>query len=62
MEAIMDLANNYRMLIGGELVSSAQEIEVINPATGQVFASAPDCSDEQLDQAVSAATHAFKSV
>jgi acyl-CoA reductase-like NAD-dependent aldehyde dehydrogenase len=61
MEAIMDLESDYRMLIGGGLVSSAREINVINPANGQVFASAPDCSAEQLDQAVLAAQQAFKS-
>jgi acyl-CoA reductase-like NAD-dependent aldehyde dehydrogenase len=57
----MEFDRNYRMLIDGALVDSTQRLEVINPATGQVFANAPDCSVDQLDVAVAAATRAFKS-
>lgn len=50
----------YAMTINGQDVNSAKHIDVINPATGAVFETAPDCSKEQLDDAVAAATEAFK--
>ncbi|MCI4645295.1 MAG: aldehyde dehydrogenase family protein [Hyphomonadaceae bacterium] len=50
---------DYRMLINGELVGSGARLDVINPATGEVLAQAPDCSREQLDAAVAAAQAAF---
>ena len=34
-------------------------IEVVNPATGEAFAEAPDCSPEQLDEAFAAAAAAL---
>jgi len=43
------------MTIDGRDVAGAGEMPVINPATGQVFAVAPDCSEEQLDEAIAAA-------
>lgn len=45
----------YTMTIGGQAVSGATSFEVLNPATGQVIGSAPDCTPEQLDAAVAAA-------
>lgn len=39
----MNFNSDFRMLIGGELVDSPQALDVVNPATGQVFATAPDC-------------------
>ncbi|MBL8651779.1 MAG: aldehyde dehydrogenase family protein [Sphingopyxis sp.] len=57
----MNFDTGYSMLIDGALTGSDGEIEVINPATGEVFASAPDCSEAQLDAAVTAANRAFKS-
>jgi len=47
------------MTIGGQAVSGATSLEVLNPATGQVIGSAPDCTPEQLDAAVAAARKAF---
>lgn len=47
------------MTIGGQATSSAASIPVIDPATGEVFAQAPDASQAQLDEAVAAARHAF---
>lgn len=52
---------DYHMSINGKLASSATVIDVINPATGEAFAAAPDCSPEQLDEAVNAARTAFRS-
>ena len=57
----MDFDRDYRMLIDGALVDSPASLEVINPATGAAFATAPDCSADQLDQAVAAAARAFRS-
>lgn len=49
---------NFSMTIGGRDVASATTIDVINPANGLVFARAPDCSAQQLDEAVASARHA----
>ena len=49
----------YTMTIGGQAVSGATSFDVLNPATGQVIGSAPDCTPEQLDAAVAAARKAF---
>lgn len=50
----------FAMTIGGEPVATEQTFGVINPATGEVFAESPDCTAEQLDLAVDAATQAFR--
>ena len=50
----------YEMTINGRGVAGSATIDVINPATGEVFAKAPDCSPGQLDEAVAAAKAAFK--
>ncbi len=50
---------DYKMTIGGELVDSNQTLDVINPATEQVFATCPEATKEQLDAAVEAAQTAF---
>ena len=55
----MTVGHNYSMTINGEAVSSTSSIDVINPATEEVFAQAPECSREQLDAAVRAAHRAF---
>lgn len=49
------------MTIDGKSVPASKTIPVTNPATGAVFAAAPDCSQEQLDAAVESAKRAFKS-
>lgn len=53
--------SEYTHTIEGRGESSAGHFEVINPATGAAFASAPDASPEQLDKAVSAAQRAYDS-
>jgi acyl-CoA reductase-like NAD-dependent aldehyde dehydrogenase len=50
---------DYRMTIGGKPVTGTASITVINPATGEGFAEAPDCTPKQLDAAVAAAKAAF---
>ena len=47
------------MTIGGEVVGGDQPFPVTNPATGELFAEAPDCSPAQLDAAFDAAAAAF---
>jgi aldehyde dehydrogenase (NAD+) len=51
--------NDFRMLIGGELISAAATFDVVNPANEQVIARAPDASQADLDKAVAAARAAF---
>ncbi len=46
------------MTIGGDTVPAAESFGVINPATGEVFAEAPECSRHQLDAAFEAASKA----
>lgn len=46
---------DFRMLIDGQLVAGERMIDVINPATEDVFARVPHATEAQLDQAVAAA-------
>jgi len=50
---------SYTMTISGQAVPGASSFDVLNPATGQVIGSAPDCTPAQLDAAVAAARKAF---
>ena len=54
------LRRDFRLLIDGEMVDSASQLDVINPATGEVFASCPAAGVAELDRAVDAARQAFK--
>ncbi|HWL47385.1 MAG TPA: aldehyde dehydrogenase family protein, partial [Sphingomonadaceae bacterium] len=47
------------LLIDGQLVAGEHFIEVVDPATGEPFALAPDATRAQLDAAVAAARRAF---
>ncbi len=53
------MINTYPMLIDGAAVTTPNSIDIINPATGRVFASAPDANRADLDRAVAAARAAF---
>jgi acyl-CoA reductase-like NAD-dependent aldehyde dehydrogenase len=55
----MDLFSDYTMTIGGKPSTAAATMDVINPATGQAFASVPAAGAAELDAAVSAAQAAF---
>ena len=46
---------DYVMTIDGQAVPAEQTFGVINPATGEVFAQAPECTREQLDAALESA-------
>ncbi len=59
-ETSMNLHADYAMTIDGRSVPGEATIDVINPATGEPFATAPDCSKAQLDAAVACAKRAFK--
>jgi 1-pyrroline dehydrogenase len=54
-------ARSYQVFIGGEFVDSAsgETMEVIAPATGEVIASVPRCTAEDVDRAVAAARDAW---
>jgi aldehyde dehydrogenase (NAD+) len=58
-ETAMTFAANFTMTINGRAAAGAGVFDVVNPATGAVIASVPDCSPEQLDEAVAAARAAF---
>ena len=47
--------DHYSMTINGRDVAGISEVDVINPATAKPFAKVPDCTPEQLDEAVAAA-------
>ena len=49
------LRTDFALLIDGKLVNTAERLDVINPATGRVFASCPAASAAELDRAVAAA-------
>src|SRR4051794_32102836 len=51
-----------RMMVGGEAVDAAdgQTFEIVNPADGNVIATAPLGGKEDVDRAVAAAQKAFE--
>ena len=50
--------SDFVMTIGGRTAAAVESFGVVNPATGEVFAHAPECSAEQLDAAFAAAAAA----
>ncbi len=53
--------STFSMTLAGEGVEAARTFGVINPATGDVFAEAPDCTEAQLGEAMTSAAEAFRS-
>jgi acyl-CoA reductase-like NAD-dependent aldehyde dehydrogenase len=53
------MSETFAMTIDGRAVRAGRVIDVRNPATGEVFATAPDADTADLDAAVAAATRAF---
>ena len=51
--------SDFQLLINGKLVDGDASMDVINPATEQVVATAPRASKAQLNEAVAAAKAAF---
>jgi acyl-CoA reductase-like NAD-dependent aldehyde dehydrogenase len=61
----MDFSTDYAMTIGGKAVITSRTIDVVNPATGKMFTTAPDAGVLELDNAVAAARaaqHEWKSL
>ncbi len=52
------LRTDFALLIDGESVAGERSLEVINPATGEVFARCPAAGGADLDRAVAAARRA----
>ncbi len=50
--------SDFAMTIGGDSVPAADSFGVVNPANGEVFAHAPECTRDQLDAAFDAAAKA----
>ncbi len=59
MAASESTPREYRLIIGGEAVEGVGSYEIVNPATEQVVAHAPEASVEQANAAVDAAADAF---
>ncbi len=55
----MDFSGAYKLTIGGALADTSARLPVVNPATGQVFAQAPNAGPAELEAAVGAARAAF---
>lgn len=57
------MITDYKMLIGGQWVAASDgaTFETFNPATGKVWATAPEATAEDVDRAVRAAHAAFTS-
>ena len=51
--------SDFSITIDGSAVASTSAFDVVNPATGKVFATAPSCTRTQLDDAMSSAARAF---
>jgi acyl-CoA reductase-like NAD-dependent aldehyde dehydrogenase len=56
---MIDFNSPCRLLIGGDLIDTPSRLDVINPATGNVFADCPAAGSSELDAAVAAARQAF---
>ena len=50
--------SDFAMTIGGDSIAAADSFGVINPANGDVFAHAPECTTHQLDAAFDSAAMA----
>ena len=55
----MPFSSTYSMTVHGKSVNSKKTFEACNPANGEVIATVPDASRQQLDAAVAAARSAF---
>ena len=51
---------DFTMTIDGKAETAQRSFGVVNPATGEVFASAPDCTREQLQSALESAQTALR--
>lgn len=51
---------DFTMTISGSAAPTEKTFKVVNPATGSVYAEAPDCTKEQLDAAFESASKAYR--
>jgi acyl-CoA reductase-like NAD-dependent aldehyde dehydrogenase len=56
----MGTMSGFAMTIDGQAVPSERTFGVVNPATGEVFEQTPDCTRQQLDQAMESAQKAYR--
>lgn len=56
----VQLRTDFSLAVGGKLEQSAEHLDVINPALGEVFARCPAAGRAELDRAVAAARRAFE--
>ena len=56
---VADIRTDFSLLIDGAAASPSSSLDVINPATGQVFARCPAAGRDELGRAVAAARRAF---
>jgi acyl-CoA reductase-like NAD-dependent aldehyde dehydrogenase len=56
---MIDFNGPYSLLINGQMVTASSRLDVINPATGAVFAHCPAAGAAELDAAVASARAAF---
>jgi acyl-CoA reductase-like NAD-dependent aldehyde dehydrogenase len=57
----LELRTDFTLLIDGRRTGADRHLDVINPATGRVFARCPAAGKEELDAAVEGARRAFES-
>jgi acyl-CoA reductase-like NAD-dependent aldehyde dehydrogenase len=55
------MMTDYLLTIDGEQVATADALDVVNPATGETFAYAPECTPEVLETAMASAELAQRS-
>lgn len=53
------MPTQYKNLINGEMVATADMLDVVNPANEEIIGQVPACGKAELDQAVAAARAAF---
>ena len=53
------MTDQVSMTIGGEAVATTGSFDVVDPATGASFATAPECTEAQLDEAMRSAESAY---
>ena len=51
---------DFTMTIDGQATPTASTFDVLNPASNEVYAEAPECSKEQLDAAMESAAKAYR--
>lgn len=54
------MTEHFSMTIGGHAVATTGSFDVVDPATGTPFATAPECTQAQLDDAMRSAQDAYR--